>query len=96
MSHNIGVLSRRLDNVAAAKRKMFMEISGGKDGIDQKDEEKVAELKRRSKEIDLESEDTKLWSIDYSSFNPDQVKPSSLEALVSIIKGIPDVGAPDL
>jgi len=94
IAHNLKKLRETHETLMETKKKLFLEISGGRETLPQGDPA-GNEISARFDEIDRTQSEIKLWSIDYASLNPDNVSPQAIDALSGIIRGVPDLGEPD-
>lgn len=94
VAHNLKRLREAHETLMETKKKVFLEITEGRETVQQSDPAN-AKIAARFNEIDQTPVEIKLWSVPYQKLNPDTISPQVLEAMTGLIKDVPDLGEPD-
>jgi len=94
LAYNIGKLEESVKLAIDTRKKVFGEMTGGRDTI--KPDDPVAEqVSKRMLEIDDTEIEIKLWKIDYTTLNPSSAKPMLVHVMKDILVNVPELGEPD-
>lgn len=94
VAHNLAELRKADATALEARKAAFKEVAGESGTIDQTDP-KAQQLGMRMTEIDETPVELKLWRLPFDKLQTDKISPSAMEALMPILKDVPDLGEPD-
>ena len=94
IAHNLSKLKATVDLAVETRKKLFNELSGGRESVPA-DDPAASEISKRMTEIDETEVEVKLWKLKYGSLKQSKMTPNVLNSISQLVDGIPDLGEPD-